>query len=117
MTDTPEFESKPEYIRRMADDGLGGLGDILSIEAAVSASFAELGTVTTDVEDIPISASVRANGVFTDADDMGTYLENGGLVVTDEFGNREPMSFIWVHKYYDDVLLQNVYQVYIDENT
>lgn len=114
---TPDFESKAEYIRRMADDGLGDLASQSEVEANISASFAQLGTVVSDESLVPVSATIRPAGSFTDADSLHRYLEDGGLVVTDGAGNVEPIGFVWIVESFDDILFEITYQVYIDEDT
>jgi hypothetical protein len=117
MSDTPDFESKAEYIRRMADDGTGALEDVPGIEANISASVEDVAQVVTDVADLPNTTTIRLNGTFSDASDLHEYLEAGGLVVTDGSGNTEPIGFVWVLEEFDDILYQTMYQVYIDEDT
>lgn len=117
MTETPSFETRPEYIRRMADDGVGGLATPSEIEDNVDASFDNLATVVTDVESLPETTTIRPSGAFSDAQSLFEYLHAGGLVVTDESGNVAPIGFVWLVQYFDDILQQEVWQVYIDEDT
>lgn len=117
MSDTPEFESKAEYIRRMSDDGAGGLADQADIEDNISASFEDIATLVEAVEDLPVTASIRPNGSFSDASSCHEYLIGGGLVVTDDAGKTEPIGFVWVVKEFDEILWQNVFTVYIDDET
>lgn len=114
---TPDFESKAEYIRRMADDGLGGLASQPEVETNISASFDQLGTVVSSASLVPGTATIRPAGSFTDADSLQVYLEDGGLVVTDGAGNVEPIGFVWIVEEFDDILYEMTYQVYIDEDT
>lgn len=114
---TPDFESKAEYIRRMADDGLGGLDTLPGVKANISTSFEDLATVVTLSGDLPVTTTIRPNGSFSDAASLHEYLETGGLVVTDGGGFTEPIGFVWLLKEFDDILEQYVWTVYIDENT
>jgi len=114
---TPSPENKAEYIRRMADDGSGGLASPAQVDTNIDASFAELAAVVTDVGDLPTSTSIRPNGTFTDAESCHQYLEIGGLVVTDSAGNVEPIGFVWLLKEWDIILLSYVWTVYIDQET
>lgn len=114
---TPDFETRPEYIRRMADDGGGGLADPSGVEGNISSSFEDLANVVTDVADLPNTTTIRPNGAFADASALHEYLDRGGLVVTDGFGNTEPIGFVWLVKAFDDILQQDIWQVYIDEET
>lgn len=114
---TPDFESKAEYIRRMADDGTGDLADLPEVEANVDASFADLGNVVASEAELPSSATIRPNGSFSDAASLHVYLESGGLVVTDGAGNAEPIGFVWLVKEFDDILFEYLWQVYIDQET
>ncbi len=114
---TPVPETMTEYIRRMANDGGGGLATPSEILDNVDASFAELATVVTDPENLPETSTIRPAGSFTDANSLHQYLENGGLVVTDAAGDASPIGFVWLLKVYDDILNEFIWQVYIDENT
>ena len=114
---TPKPETKAEYIRRMADDGLGGLGSQAQVDANIASSFEDIAIVLTDEGDIPSSASSRTNGTFSDAESAHEYLERGGLVVTDGAGNTEPIGFVYVLKWFDDILNEWVWSVYIDDDT
>lgn len=117
MTDTPSFETSPEYIRRMADDGAGDLADLPTVESNLSASFSDLGTVITDPGDIPGTASIRPNGVFTNADDLREYLDQGGLITYDTDEKAVPFSWIYILEAFDEVLQEQTWQVYIDSQT
>lgn len=109
-------EEKSEYIRRMADDGLGNLADDSEIQDNISDDLATLGVVTDVLEDVPSSATIRASGLFSDSQDALEYLELGGLVSTVD-GENVPMSFVYFYEYYDDDLQADMYQVYIDEDS
>lgn len=111
---THNEETQPEYVRRMADDGGGGLASLPDVESAIAASFAELATVVTDPASLPVTTSIRPAGAFVDADDLADYLESGGLVVTDSSGNYEPIGFVWLLKTFNEMLQEYVWQVYID---
>ncbi len=110
-------ETKPEYIRRMADDGLGGLASLPAIEGSVSDSFDELGNVVSDPGDLPGTATVRPSGSFSDAESAKEYLDRGGLLVVDSAGNVEPIGFVWFLTEFDEVLQMDIWTVYIDEDT
>lgn len=109
-------EEKSEYIRRMADDGLGDLASDAEIQDNITLDLESLGVVTTDPDDIPPSAGIRASGLFTDSQDALEYLELGGLVSTVN-GQNVPLGFVHFLSYYDDDLQADVYQVYIDEDS
>lgn len=114
---TDWLENKPEYVRRMADDGGGGLADLPEVEANLAASFEELALVVDDPADLPATTTIRPAGSFSDADSLKEYLDKGGLLVVDSSGNTEPIGFVWLLQMYDEVLEQDVWQVYIDEDT
>lgn len=114
---TDWHENKPEYVRRMSDDGIGGLATPSEVEDAIDASFVELGEVVTDPGEIPGTASVRPSGSFSDAESAKEYLDRGGLLVVDSAGNVEPIGFVWLLKEFDQVLQQDIWTVYIDEDT
>ncbi len=114
---TPTPESKGEYIRRMADDGSGNLASQALVDTNISDSFEELATVVTDIGDLPTTTSIRPNGTFTDAESCQQYLETGGLIVTDAAENVEPIGFVWLLKEFDDILNQDIWTVYIDQDT
>ncbi len=114
---TEWHENKPEYTRRMSDDGLGGLADLTEVEQAISDSFDELGNVGLVIGDIPSTASIRPSGSFSDAESAKEYLDRGGLLVVDSAGNVEPIGFVWFLSEYDEVLEQQIWTVYIDDDT
>jgi len=101
----------------MADDGTGNLASQSLVDSNIDASFAELATVVTDPDDLPVTTSIRPNGTFTDAESCQQYLETGGLIVTDDAENVEPIGFVWLFKEWDDILEQYVWTVYIDSET
>lgn len=113
----PLNETTPQYIRRTATRGGGGLASEAQIQANIQADMASLGNVVTDLIDIPGTASARANGVFTETEAMMDYLETGGLVASTDTGDYEPMSFVYLYQRFDDVLNCLVWEVYIDEDT
>lgn len=110
-------ETTPEHINRMADDGAGNLEPPSAIETALEAEFAELGTVLTTSDDVPVSASVRPAGAFTDSQDALGYLERGGLAVVTETGEHLPTSWVYFVREWDEILFEYVYQVYIDDSS
>lgn len=110
-------ESQSEHIGRMADDGTGQVAPDSEIQANIAADFATLGTVFGDVNDIPDTASFRAAGRFTDPHAAAEYLELGGLVIRDDQGNLQPIGFVYFLQYYDEILEDWVYEVWIDEDT
>lgn len=114
---TEWHEPRPEYTRRMSDDGLGGLAPLSQVEQQIADSFTELGQVVTDTEDLPVSATIRPSGAFSDAESAKEYLDRGGLLVVDEEGNTEPIGFVWFLQEWDEALEQYVWMVYIDEDT
>jgi len=110
-------ENKPEYVRRMSDDGGGGLASLPEVEDNLVASFEEVVLVVDDPADLPATASIRPAGSFSDAESLKEYLDSGGLLVVDASGNTEPIGFVWCLMMFDEVLQQDVWQVYIDDNT
>lgn len=52
-----------------------------------------------DVSELPADAHIRANGVFTDVEDLIEYLERGGLVIPlpegDPEGTYAPVGFVY----------------------
>jgi len=110
-------ESQSEHIGRMADDGTGQVADDATIQQNVRDAFSTLGTVFDDVGDIPLTASFRAKGRFTDAHDAETYLELGGLVIRDENGDTVPIGWIYFNHYFDEILEEEVYEVWVDDDT
>ncbi len=82
----------------------------------ITLDLESLGVVTTDIGDIPGSASIRASGLFVDSHDALEYLELGGLVST-VGGENVPLGFVHFLAYYDDDLQADVYQVYIEEDS
>lgn len=114
---TPFFESKSEYAQRMADDGAGGLATPSEIADNISDSFEDIAQLVTDIGDLPVTTTIRPNGTFSDAHSCYEYLIEGGLVVTDGSDNTQPIGFVWVVKEFDDFLHEDVYTVYIDDET
>ncbi len=114
---TDWHETKPEYVRRMSDDGVGDLATPAQVEAAILASFTELGEIATIPGDLPGTTTIRPSGSFSDAESAKEYLDRGGLLVVDDSGNVEPIGFVWFLQEFDDVLQQVVWTVYIDEDT
>ena len=109
-------ETRPEYIRRMADDGAGGVASPEDIDIALGVEFAKFGQVTENIGDLPTDAHIRARGLFTDPDDMREYLERGGLVSTSG-GEYQPLSWVWILKSYSDLLQEYTYQVFIRDTS
>lgn len=114
---TDPFETKAEYVRRMADEG-GLLASQAEVEANILESFEQMGTVFTSSGSIPSTASVRIAGTFTDANDCYRYLEQGGLVAAENDGvDVIPIGFVYLLEKYDEILMEMTYSVYIDEDT
>lgn len=115
---TDHYENTPEYLHRMADDGMGGLDTVENIDNRISSSFTEMGTIYTDEESIPETASVRLAGTFSTADNARSYLEYGGLIVTEDAGATVvPIGFVYFLKEFDEVTEEYLYRVYIDEDS
>lgn len=110
-------ESQSEHTARMADDGTGQVADDATIQSHIDDAFGTLGMVVADVGDIPDSASLRPAGRFTDAHDAEEYLERGGLVLRDENGDTFPFPWVYFFRYFDDVLQEDVYEVWLDDDT
>lgn len=109
-------ETRAEYIRRIADDGAGGLATSGEIEIALDVEYAKFGQVTENIGDLPTDAHIRARGLFTDPQDMREYLERGGLVSTSG-GEYQPLSWVWILKSYSDLLQEYTYQVFIRDTS
>ncbi len=114
---TEWHENKPEYTRRMSDDGLGGLATPTEVEQAIIDSFDELGQVVTIPGDLPGTTTIRPSGSFSDAESAKEYLDRGGLLVVDDAGNVEPIGFVYFLMEFDEVLQEYIWTVWIDEDT
>lgn len=113
---TDHYEKSPEYLHRMADDGLGGLDTVENIDARIHTSFSDMGTVYTSEGSIPETASIRLAGTFAGADNARSYLEYGGLIVTEDAGATVvPIGFVYFLREFDEVTQEYLYRVYIDE--
>lgn len=113
---TEPDETTPEYTRRMADDGTGGLDSEGNISDHISASFEDLGTVVANPVDLPPEANIRPSGSFASADDALSYLEQGGLIST-VGGELQALPWIYFLKTFDEVLWEYLYQVYIPDES
>lgn len=113
----PQFEPEEDLVSRLADDGAGNVDTPENIAANIETEFGMIANVVTDIGDIPGTASVRPAGRFLEPGACREYLEIGGLVHSDVDGNPVPASFVYLLKYYDDILLQWIYQVYIDRDS
>lgn len=109
-------ETKPEEIRRLADDGTGNLRSEAEIETALQSEFPQFGQVITNPGELPGDASIRATGYFTDPDDLKEWLEVGGMYST-AAGEYVPLSWVWLHEVYDEGLQEYTYQVYIEDDS
>lgn len=114
MTDPDE--TTPQYTRRMADDGSGGLDTEGNISDHIALSFEDLGNVVISVGSLPSDAGIRPSGSFASANDALSYLEQGGMISTIG-GILQPVSWVYFHKYFDEVLWEYLYQVYIREDS
>ncbi len=113
---TDHYENTPEYLHRMADDGSGGLDTVENIDSRIASSFEDMGTVYTSEGSIPSKASIRLAGTFSSADNARSWLEYGGLVVTEDAGaSVVPIGFVYFFREFDEVTQEYLYQVYIDE--
>ena len=113
----PEHEDVLGYIRRTADDGVGGLASEAQIQAKIEEDMATLGNIVTDLEDLPPTATSRANGVFTDAQSAMEYLDEGGLVAIDDMGEYVPMSWVHFFQYFDEGIGTMVWEVWIEKDS
>lgn len=113
---TEPDETTPEYTRRMADDGSGGLDSESNISDHISTSFEDLGIVVTNPASLPPDAGIRPAGSFASADDALSYLEQGGMISTIN-GELQPLPWVYFHKHFDEVLWEYLYQVYILEDS
>jgi hypothetical protein len=114
VTDISENEA--ERIRRLADDGSGGLADVSQIASSVESEFARYGQVITDLADLPADANIRARGYFVDPGDLLEYLERGGMVSTQN-GQYVPVSWVYLYKTWNEGLQEYTYQVYIRDTS
>jgi len=113
---TDHYEKSPEYLHRMADDGSGGLDTVENIDNHIKSSFEDMGTVYTDEASIPSTASIRLAGTFAGADNARSYLEYGGLIVTEDAGATVvPIGFVYFLREFDEITQEYLYRVYIDE--
>ena len=112
-----EFEKSPEWIRRTADDGTGELDSVSGIEADIASQFEIIGTVVTDEIDLPVDANIRLNGSFTSPEDAIKYLEGGGLIAYDTDGSPIPLPWVYFLKTFNDILQEDVWQVYIRDDS
>jgi len=87
------------------------------IEQIVDDAFSALGTLHTDPGTLPGSATVRSRGAFTLPDDMRIYLDQGGLLTYDLFGNFTPNSIVNILKRPQADGPHTIYEVWIDEET
>jgi hypothetical protein len=110
-------ETQAGHTGRMADDGSGQVDTESNIAANIAAEFGTLGTVVSDEMSLPVDSSFRPSGRFTDAHDAETYLESGGLVLRDDLGNTIPFPWVYWLKTFDEILEEDVYQVYIRETS
>lgn len=113
---TPNDETHSEYIARIADDGTGSVRSNSEIIDQIAAEFANMGTVYTDLGDIPSTATMRASGQFASPEDALEYLHRGGLVGSDG-DDVIPLGFVYFYEEFDDTYYENIYTVYIDEDT
>jgi len=110
--------NRGENIQRWATEG-GGEGDPAAssedIRAYVASEIAEFSNLVEDTTSIPGTATSRAAGYFSDADDLFRYLEQGGLIIPDG-GGFIPNPIVYVHHF---VLEgdEDIYEVWIDEDT
>jgi len=112
-----EFETTPEWVRRTADDGTGELDSVSGIEADIAAQFEIIGTVVTDEVDLPVDANIRLNGSFASPEDAIKYLEGGGLIAYDTDGSPIPLPWVYFLKTFNDILQEDVWQVYIRDDS
>lgn len=110
-------ETQAGHTGRMADDGMGQVDSEANIAANIASEFGTLGTVVTDESSLPMDASFRPAGRFTDAHDAETYLESGGLVLRDAFGNTIPFPWVYWLRVFDEILEEDTYQVYIRDDS
>lgn len=102
----------------MADDGGGNLASESEIIDNISLSFEDMGTVFTSAGSIPVTATVRAAGSFTEAHSAMEYLESGGLIATEGSGSDViPIGFVYFLEEFDEILQENLFTIYIDEDT
>lgn len=109
-------QTHSEYLNDLHDDG-GSLASPSEVESRIESDFEQMGTLYTDQGAIPSTATVRESGTFTDPWAAMEYLSNGGLHATDDMGDLVPIGFVYFYQYFDDLLQQDAYVVYIDEDT
>lgn len=115
-----------ENIQMNATEGAGEgepASSVPEIEAYVDARIAGFVNLVTDIEEIPVSATSRANGIFYDDYSLLQYLQEGGLVgyIENPPGSGEydpvPIGWVYVYKNVDDDTGEVQYEVWIDEDT
>jgi hypothetical protein len=106
-------------IQEWASTG-GGEGDLVEsetdIQAYVENLVASLGTLLEDTDGVPVTATSRARGAFSDFNDLARYLETGGLTLGDGSGGYAPNPIVYIVKSVldDDTV---IYEVWIDDET
>lgn len=111
------FDDYDDYQRSLWDDGAGGLVDNATFQSRVHDDFGQMGTIYNDPSDVPITATVREAGRFSNPFDAMEYLNSGGLSATDDTGDLVPIGFVYLVEEYDDLLQAETFIVYIDEDT
>ena len=103
-----------------AGSSSGDEGDTILSDAAIRAyldtQVGSFGTVVTDELLIPAGAEARAQ-LFTDEVDMIRHWAASGMIYFDENDNLITNPMVTILRFHDDVLDQDVYEVYIDSDT
>ena len=101
--------------------GGGGTGDpaqnVPDIQVSVESFLSQIGTLHADLSDVPASASIRPNGVFSDPNDLMAYLDGGALLFLDEDLNPFPNPIVHIVREFDPDDDSEIYRVYVDENS
>lgn len=116
----PDFIDDTKHIAG-ADSGASEGDPIASdaeIEDYIGGLYDSIGTFH-DHDDtaIPASATERQNGDFLSYSDLVQYLDEGGLVMYDEFGMPTPNPIVHILAYDDPITGDTRYIVYIDDDT
>lgn len=100
--------------------GAGADDPLLShaeIEGIVDGVVGQMGTLHTDPETLPVTATARPRGAFDSPNDLRHYLESGGLIAYDDTGLTVPMPIVNILKVMITGRKNPVYEVWIDEES
>lgn len=113
---TDQFENFQSWVTGGAGEGEPAL-PVDDIQQAMEDDLSALGTLHTDLSNMPETATERPNGTFFDYDDLRQYLDDGGLLLLDGDGLPIPNPIVHIYRFYDEDYDVERYEVYIDEDT